>query len=314
MSVEDWAQPQAMRKPHTEMMSVEDLKKYRHVDRLSPEESTKVHPQEHIDKLAKDIKEGELENPLQIHYDHDSKWGVLGEGHHRLLAAEQAGVTHLPVTVHRTTPGANSGYKSRGKGAPMSIKDDAKVGTFKEHIPAQASPSSFENTESYDKEGEKAKGPWKRLTLHKVFRNHPSELVDEDIGKKGFSWGPDEGVHEDWHESKEAALKEMKWGAAFHKDPANAKYHPANAKSKHLYDWDDGHRSLVTIDTDSDSTTKQKDGRHSLDEGTHHDVQSIEHHKVDPKTGELTQGKTTPRQWLLNTALRIGKSRFGRRN
>jgi hypothetical protein len=314
MSVEDWAQPQAMRKPHTEMMSVEDLKKYRHVDRLSPDESTKTNPQEHIDKLAKDIHEGELENPLQIHYDHDSKWGVLGEGHHRLLAAEQAGVTHLPVTVHRTSPGANSGYKSRGKGAPMNIKDDAKVGTFKEHIPAQAPPSSFENTESYDKEGEKAKGPWKRLTLYKVFRDHPSELVDKDIGIQGTDFDPSGRVHSGWHENKEDALSEMKKSDGFYKDPANAKYKSPNDKSKYLHDWDDGHRSLVTIDTDSDSTTKNKDGTHSLDESTHHDVQSIEHHKVDPKTGDLSQGKTTPRQWLLNTKLRIGKSIFGRRD
>jgi hypothetical protein len=314
MSVEDSAQPNAMRKPHTEMMAVEDIKKYRHVDRLSPEESTHTDPQPHIASLAKIISKGELENPLQIHYDHDSKWGVLREGHHRLLAAEQAGVTHLPVTVHRASPGSNSGYKEEGKGAPMSIKDDAKVGTFKEHIPAQTSPSSFENTDSYDKEGDKAKGPWKTLTLHKAFRNHPSELVDEDIGKKGFSYDPSQDVHEGWHESKEAALSEVKHDVAFNKDPANAKYHPKASKSKHLYDWDDGHRSLVTINTDSDSTTKHKHGTHSLDESTHHDVQSIEHHKVDPKTGELTQGKTTPRQWLLNTALRIGKSRFGRRN
>jgi hypothetical protein len=314
MSVEDWAQPQAMRKPHTEMMSVEDLKKYRHVDRLSPEESTKAHPQEHIDKLAKDIKEGELENPLQIHYDHDSKWGVLGEGHHRLLAAEQAGVTHLPVTVHRTTPGANSGYKSRGKGAPMSIKDDAKVGTFKEHIPAQASPSSFENTESYDKEGEKAKGPWKRLTLYKAFRNHPSELSDENIGVKGYSMDPSEESHEGWHENKDRALAEITNEARSHKDPENAKYHPVTAKSKYLYDWDNGHRTLVSIDTDSHSTTKNKYGVHSLDDFTDHDVTELEHHKVDPKTGDLTRGKTTPRQWLFNTKLKIGKSKFGRRN
>jgi len=312
MSVEDWPQSGAMRKPHTEMMSVEDLKKYRHVDRLSPDERTKPNPQEHIDNLAKDIKEGELEEPLQIHYDHDSKWGVLGEGHHRLLAAEQAGVTHLPVTVHRTHPGANSGYKERRKGAPMNIKDDAKVGTFKEHIPAQAAPSSFENTESYDDQNEKAKGPWKRLTLHKVFRNHPSDLIDEDIGKRGVSWGPMEGVHDAWHENKEDALAEMKWAADFHKNRANGKYHPADAKSKYLYDWDNGHRSLVTIGTDTDSTTKNKDGTYSLDEGTQHDVRDIEHHKVDPKTGDLSKGKLHPRQWLLRTALRIGKSAFGR--
>ena len=314
MSVEDWAQPEAMRKPHTEMMAVEDIKKYRHVDRLSPDESTQSNPQEHIDKLATDIHKGELENPLQIHYDHDSKWGVLREGHHRLLAAEQAGVTHLPVTVHRASPGSHAGYKSEGKGAPMSIKDDAKIGTFKEHIPAQTSPSSFENTESYDKENEKAKGPYKSLTLYKTFRNHPSELVDENIGKKGASFNVNEDTHERWHENKEDALSDIKKEVDFHKDPANAKYKSPNDKSKHLYDWDDGHRSLVTIRTDSDSTTKSKDGTHSLDEVTDHDVQSIEHHKVDPKTGDLSQGKTTPRQWLLGTALRIGTSRFGRRD
>jgi hypothetical protein len=49
-----------------------------------------------------DIQKGKgINNPIMVAYDHENKWGVIGEGHHRLEAAMAEGVSHVPVTVFR---------------------------------------------------------------------------------------------------------------------------------------------------------------------------------------------------------------------
>jgi|688.fasta_scaffold1021765_2 hypothetical protein len=152
-------QPEAM-VGRAELVPVEHLKKFVHLDRTNPEEASysPEHLEEHLNSLATDIKAGKLRNPVQIEYDHDSQWGSISEGHHRILAAERAGVTHLPATVIRGYQGGYTGkLKMKGKGAAMSIKPDAMLGTWKEHVPAEARPSDFENLPSIVRKDDETK-------------------------------------------------------------------------------------------------------------------------------------------------------------
>jgi hypothetical protein len=103
------------------------------------------------------MKQGKLKEPVIVEYDHNNKWGVLSEGHHRVLAAEQAGISHLPTRVTRGFPNANARYKREGKGGPMSIKQDAMIGMWGEHVPANPAPSSFEDFPHVAKEKDEAK-------------------------------------------------------------------------------------------------------------------------------------------------------------
>jgi hypothetical protein len=51
------------------------------------------------DDLAQDVGKNGVKTPLQIYTD--GEHGVLGDGYHRLQAAEAAGVSHLPIFVVR---------------------------------------------------------------------------------------------------------------------------------------------------------------------------------------------------------------------
>jgi hypothetical protein len=137
-------QPAAMAHPMAEMMPIEVLKGFRHKDVHDPESTTYYENTDSVlDELGKHIRGGNLSNPLILDYDHDNKWGMLSEGHHRLAAAERAGVTHLPVRVNRTYKGGLVYNKQRGEGASMTIKPESMIGLWKEHVPAEARPSSF---------------------------------------------------------------------------------------------------------------------------------------------------------------------------
>lgn len=150
-------QPAAMSHPMAEMMPIEAIKGFRHKDIYDPEESTYGDRTDSVlDELGKHIKGGKLSNPLILDYDHDNKWGVLSEGHHRLAAAERAGVTHLPVRVNRSYKGGLVYNKKRGEGSAMTIRPERMIGLWKEHVPAEATPSSFLDIPSIARKNDEA--------------------------------------------------------------------------------------------------------------------------------------------------------------
>jgi hypothetical protein len=71
---------------------------------------------EKVNRLAKDIAENGIREPLQIDYHHDSGWGTLVEGNHRIAAAMRAGLTHVPVVVTGV-------LSKRPKGAPLHLSE-----------------------------------------------------------------------------------------------------------------------------------------------------------------------------------------------
>lgn len=53
-----------------------------------------------IHDLTQSIQAEGFKDPLMLEYDHRAKVGSLGEGNHRLVAAERLGLTHVPVRVY----------------------------------------------------------------------------------------------------------------------------------------------------------------------------------------------------------------------
>jgi hypothetical protein len=82
-----------------------------------------------------------------VAYDHANKWGVVGEGHHRLEAAMAEGVSHVPVTVYRQ-PGLGE-RKENFKGGHLAMttnftdkgSHDERMG--KEYVPTNIHPGHF---------------------------------------------------------------------------------------------------------------------------------------------------------------------------
>jgi hypothetical protein len=98
--------------------------------------------------IRQDIqKGGGINNPIMVAYDHANKWGVVGEGHHRLEAAMAEGVSHVPVTVYRQ-PGLGE-RKENFKGGHLAMTTNfTEKGSFdeqmgKEYVPTNIHPGHF---------------------------------------------------------------------------------------------------------------------------------------------------------------------------
>lgn len=103
---------------------------------------------ENISAIANDLKakgvEG-MKSPLYLLYNHEQKWAYLGEGHHRLEAAVQAGISHVPVHILRASSGEISEQKSRGLGAPLHL--DNRVVEIGGYMPSYMHPGNFQEFE-----------------------------------------------------------------------------------------------------------------------------------------------------------------------
>lgn len=92
---------------------------------------------ETIDSIKSDITSGKgIHTPLMIEYNPDQKRGYLGEGNHRLRAAEEAGAPVVPARVVRS-------YKDMSKlGAPMHT-DTVFAAHDSTYVPSDIHPSHF---------------------------------------------------------------------------------------------------------------------------------------------------------------------------
>jgi len=98
--------------------------------------------------IRADIKSGKgINNPIMVAYDHANKWGVVGEGHHRLEAAMAEGVSHVPVTVYRQ-PGLGE-RKEKFIGGHLAMTTNfTDKGSYeermgKEYVPTNIHPGHF---------------------------------------------------------------------------------------------------------------------------------------------------------------------------
>lgn len=125
------------------MVPTHVLARYRHHE-------ADVDPQsEHtVNAIAADLRAGHgLEEPVILEYDHHTNWAYLGEGNHRLRAAEKAGLPEVPVRVQRTRNAAHV-RELEGRGAPAFHKPEAELGGG--HVPQGIHPSFLEFRESHE--------------------------------------------------------------------------------------------------------------------------------------------------------------------
>ena len=95
-----------------------------------------------------DIQKGKgINNPIMVAYDHENKWGVIGEGHHRLEAAMAEAVSHVPVTVYRQPGLGERKEKFLGSHLAMTTNFTSKGSyeerTGKEYVPTNIHPAHF---------------------------------------------------------------------------------------------------------------------------------------------------------------------------
>lgn len=129
----------------TKMMPISTVKRYLEYDRMGRHNTGSS--QETVNNLANELKAGGvIKEPLMLEHSVPHNWGYLGEGHHRLLAAEQAGHTHVPVFVYSNERGlAFPDQMKKGIGAPLTLTTDfAKQENFvPPYYPNEVHPDHF---------------------------------------------------------------------------------------------------------------------------------------------------------------------------
>lgn len=106
----------------TAMIPISQVKRYMEYDRTGAH-SHGDHSEETINSIANELRSGGvIREPLMLEHSTQHQWGYLGEGHHRLIAAERAGLTHVPVFVYSGRSGWGPGErKKKGIGAPLTF-------------------------------------------------------------------------------------------------------------------------------------------------------------------------------------------------
>ena len=79
-----------------------------------------------VSDLSKDIKERGVQQPVVVIYGKNDRRAMLGEGHHRLEASRQAGLTHVPTTAFRHQNIDGQGVPVRGYQGQGHVPADLK--------------------------------------------------------------------------------------------------------------------------------------------------------------------------------------------
>ena len=87
-----------------------------------------------IDDIKNSLPKNGFMNPLIVDYSMKDRHAYLCEGNHRLIAAQEIGLTHVPVRIIKKE---NSGNKNRGYAKPVTGVDPDNYG----YVPADMSPS-----------------------------------------------------------------------------------------------------------------------------------------------------------------------------
>lgn len=125
------------------MVPTHVLARYRHHEADVDPESESV-----VQRVVNDIHAGHgIEEPVIMEYDPRTNWAYLGEGNHRLRAAEKAGLPEVPVRVQRSRNPATV-HEIEGRGGPAFHKPEAEMGGG--HVPQGFHPDFLEFRESHE--------------------------------------------------------------------------------------------------------------------------------------------------------------------
>lgn len=146
---------------YTAMVPTHSLVKYMEYDRTGRHD--RGDSEAKINSIAEDLRKGgptAMREPLWLSYDHESKWGYLSEGHHRLEAALRAGVSHVPLMISGRGPSHSDrvkesykdGMKVKNTGAPLHLDTRLVENRTGEegrdgYYPSQLHPGNFQEFE-----------------------------------------------------------------------------------------------------------------------------------------------------------------------
>lgn len=101
-----------------------------------------------IDGLRQDLRAGKgFTSPLMVEYNHKEGWAYLGEGNHRLAAAQAEGVPEVPVRVVRSLSGP-ANRKQQGIG--VAATHQPIPGAPSDYFPSDVHPSYLRFGERHD--------------------------------------------------------------------------------------------------------------------------------------------------------------------
>lgn len=95
---------------------------------------------DNVQRIAESIAEQGWREPLMLEYYSKDKKVLLGEGNHRLQAARQLGLTHVPVWVYVKHYAGADKRRSRVSRSAKSISNDLPTSGY---IPAELAPSDI---------------------------------------------------------------------------------------------------------------------------------------------------------------------------
>ena len=99
------------------------------------------HSEQVVNQIRADIRSGVgIKDPIMLEYDHKSGWAYLGEGNHRLRAAELENVPTVPMRVIRSPRRPSQVRDLEGRGAPASHKPIPGVRSDDDYIPSDIHP------------------------------------------------------------------------------------------------------------------------------------------------------------------------------
>lgn len=125
------------------MVPTHVLKNYQEYDRT--DDANHPGSRERIEARRADLRSGEgFHTPLMLLYDHKNHWAKLGEGNHRLAAAEAEGIPHVPTRVVRANLERD---KAEGVGAPATHNDPGWSRPGWDYVPSDIHPSYLNLTE-----------------------------------------------------------------------------------------------------------------------------------------------------------------------
>ncbi len=156
----------------TDLLPVSTLKKFREFDRRA---SPFLRP-EGIKALRQDLLENGIKNQLMMFYNPANGYANIGEGNHRLMIAEEEGVTHLPVRIVRASYLKPDFTGKRGGAFIKNPKILAR--TYKKHINSGLKPSDvFDVNDFYDKDQQFMK--YVEMIHYSLFKEKKLELANQ---------------------------------------------------------------------------------------------------------------------------------------
>ena len=162
-----------------EWIPLKDAHSIREFDRLDSNHDTGK-SRSTVDSIKNSLLQEGFRNPLKVSYNINDRYAYLGEGNHRLIAAQELGLTHVPVTVYRYGESSSYGYKGRGWAKQFPGVEPDQFG----YVPGNMTPTQIglthpSNVRTASVNGQGYDAPVDS-NLHAETEENPQYIIDQD--------------------------------------------------------------------------------------------------------------------------------------